>query len=256
MALDLKQIRGKLNQLKTQTSNKSDFWKPEEGEQVVRIVPYAQNPSNPFVELYFHYNVGGKTYLSPQSFGDPDPIVEFAERLKRTGDSEDWRRARRMEPKLRTFVPVVVRGQENEGVRWWGFGKTVYQELLGYMADPEYGDITDPNSGTDITVELISAADAGTTYPQTKIRLKRRASVLSEDEGKATGWLNDQADIKDIYNVLSYDELKDVLERWINPEAESEEAEEEDDDVEVASTSTKSVASKKNLEKEFENLFD
>ena len=35
-----------------------------------------------------------------------------------------------MEPKLRTFVPVVVRGEEGEGVRFWGFGKTVYQEIL------------------------------------------------------------------------------------------------------------------------------
>ena len=49
-----------------------------------------------------------------------------------------------MEPKLRTFVPILVRGQEGEGIKFWGFGKTVYQEILGYIADPDYGDITDP----------------------------------------------------------------------------------------------------------------
>ena len=38
-----------------------------------------------------------------------------------------------MEPKLRTFVPIIVRGQEGDGVRFWGFGKTVYQEILGYI---------------------------------------------------------------------------------------------------------------------------
>ena len=59
-----------------------------------------------------------------------------------------------MEPKLRTFVPVIVRGEEGEGVRFWGFGKTVYQEILGYIADPDYGDITDPTSGRDLTIEV------------------------------------------------------------------------------------------------------
>ena len=36
-----------------------------------------------------------------------------------------------MEPKMRTYVPVLVRGKESEGVKFWGFGKLVYQELLG-----------------------------------------------------------------------------------------------------------------------------
>ena len=60
------------------------------------------------------------------------------------------------EPKLRTFVPVIVRGEEGEGVRFWGFGKTVYQEILGYITDPDYGDITDPTSGRDLTIEYKS----------------------------------------------------------------------------------------------------
>jgi hypothetical protein len=113
------------------TQRKSDsLWKPTPGKHQVRIVPYKFNKDNPFIELYFHYNVNNKTYLSPQSFNRPDPIVEFADKLKRMGDKEDWRAAKQMEPKLRTFVPVIVRGEEGEGVRFWGFGKTVYQETL------------------------------------------------------------------------------------------------------------------------------
>jgi hypothetical protein len=85
-----------------------------------------------------------------------------------------------MEPKLRTFVPVLVRGEEGEGVKFWGFGKTVYQEILGYIADPDYGDITDPSSGRDITIEYTSAEDAGTSYPVTTIRVKPNVTPLSE----------------------------------------------------------------------------
>jgi hypothetical protein len=172
--------------------------------------------------LYFHYNINNKTYLSPQSFGRPDPIVEFADKLKRMGDKEDWKAAKAMEPKLRTFVPVIVRGEEGEGIRFWGFGKTVYQEILGYIADPDYGDITDPISGRDLTIEYKSADEAGTSYPTTTIRVKPSTSPITADESKVQGLLEGQTEITDLYSELSYDELKSVLEGWLNPNAEGE----------------------------------
>ena len=217
MALDINAIRGRLNKLQN-TQRKTDaLWKPTPGKHQVRIVPYKFNKDNPFIELYFHYNINNKTYLSPQSFGRPDPIVEFADKLKRMGDKEDWKAAKAMEPKLRTFVPVIVRGEEGEGVRFWGFGKTVYQEILGYIADPDYGDITDPTSGRDLTIEYKSADEAGTSYPTTTIRVKPSESVLSENSENATNFIENQTNITDLYSELSYDELKGVLEGWLNP---------------------------------------
>ena len=217
MALDINAIRGRLNKLQN-TQRKTDaLWKPTPGKHQVRIVPYQFDKDNPFIELYFHYNINNKTYLSPQSFGRPDPIVEFADKLKRMGDKEDWKAAKAMEPKLRTFVPVVVRGEEGEGVRFWGFGKTVYQEILGYIADPDYGDITDPTSGRDLTIEYKSAEEAGTSYPTTTIRVKPSETAVSEDTTRATQFLENQTEITELYSELSYDELKSVLEGWLNP---------------------------------------
>jgi hypothetical protein len=222
MALDINAIRGRLNKLQN-TQRKTDaLWKPTPGKHQVRIVPYKFNQDYPFIELYFHYNINNKTYLSPQSFGRPDPIVEFADKLKRMGDKDDWKAAKAMEPKLRTFVPVIVRGEEGEGVRFWGFGKTVYQEILGYIADPDYGDITDPTSGRDLTIEYKTAEEAGTTYPTTTIRVKPNQSALSEDSSNATNFIENQTEITDLYSELSYDELKSVLEGWLNPSGESD----------------------------------
>jgi hypothetical protein len=233
MALDINAIRSRLNKLQN-TQRKTDaLWKPTPGKHTVRIVPYKFNRDNPFIELYFHYNINNKTYLSPQSFGRPDPIVEFADKLKRMGDKDDWKAAKAMEPKLRTFVPVIVRGEEGEGVRFWGFGKTVYQEILGYIADPDYGDITDPTSGRDLTIEYKSAEQAGTTYPTTTIRVKPSETPLSEDTDKATSFIESQTEITDLYSELSYDELKSVLEGWLNPTAEGK-----DDSVSQETLST------------------
>jgi len=221
MGLDISAIRGRLNKLQN-TQRKSDLlWKPKPGKTQVRIAPYKFNKDNPFIELYFHYNVNNKTYLSPQSFDRPDPIVEFADKLKRMGDKDDWKAAKAMEPKLRTFVPVIVRGEEDKGVQFWGFGKTVYQEILGYIADPDYGDITDPKTGRDITIEYVSAEDGGTSYPTTTIRVKPSTSPIVDDEEKAVELIENQTEITDLYSELSYDELKGVLESWLNPDGSS-----------------------------------
>ena len=121
--MDLNAIKSKLNQLQKQTNTKDNFWKPEPGKQLIRIVPYKHNKDNPFIELFFHYNLGNKTYLSPVSFGRPDPVNEFADKLKSTGNKDEWIQGKRLEPKMRTFAPVIVRGKESEGVKFWGFGK-------------------------------------------------------------------------------------------------------------------------------------
>lgn len=221
MAIDLRSIKDRLNSLKNTTTKTAEFWKPKPGKYQVRIVPYTHNKDNPFIELYFHYGINNKTYLSPISFGRPDPIVEFSDKLKRMGTKDEWKAGKRMEPKLRTYVPVLIRGEEGEGVRFWGFGKTVYQELLGYIADPDYGDITDPITGRDIVVEITSAEESGTSYPVTTIRIKPKETPLSESAEKLETYLTSQTNIADLYEELSYSELNNILEGWLNPSTDN-----------------------------------
>ena len=214
MAINLEKIKSRLNSFSN--NGKSNLiWKPAPGKQVIRIVPYKHNTENPFIELKFHYGLNGKTYLSPDSFNRPDPIVEFSNKLKRSGDKEEWKFGRKIEPKMRTFAPVIVRGQESEGVKFWGFGKTVYQELLGYFADPDYGDLSHPLNGRDIIVEY-SAPEGGATYPTTTIRVKPNATKLVDDNEKIKQLMDSQKDITTIYKELTYDELKVILQNWLS----------------------------------------
>jgi hypothetical protein len=217
--MDISLALKRFSSLQNNTKKSDSIWKPANGKSQIRLVPYKFNKDNPFIELYFHYNINNKTYLSPISFGRPDPIVEFAEKLKRTGDTDDWKAGKKMEPKLRTFAPVIVRGKENEGVKFWGFGKTVYQDILGYIADPDYGDITDPHTGRDIVLEVTSAEESNAAYPTTTIRVKPATSKILDDPQAVTDLLNAQKEITELYSELSYDELKGVLESWLNPSA-------------------------------------
>ena len=68
MKINIDAIRGRLNKLQNTQKKSENLWKPTSKHQV-RIVPYKFEKDNPFIELYFHYNINNKTYLSPQSFG-------------------------------------------------------------------------------------------------------------------------------------------------------------------------------------------
>ena len=246
--MDINAIKSRLNQLQNTSSTANAFWKPQPGKSQIRITPYNENKDNPFVELFFHYSlVPNKTVLSPLSFGRPDPVQQFADKLKGSGDKDEWIQGKRIEPKMRTFVPVIVRGEETEGVKWWGFGKTVYQELLGIIADPDYGDISDVMTGRDIVVERQTAAEAGNQYGKTTIRVKPNQTALVEDASLSQNLINNQPNIVELYNEPSFDELKGHLQNFLNPSA----AEEKTSEPEMVSTQASS-----NVEDDFDKLFN
>ena len=255
--MDISAIKSKLNQLQSTSNTKDNFWKPEPGKQVVRIVPYKHNKDNPFIELFFHYSLGNnKTYMSPSSFGRPDPVAEFADKLKSTGNKDEWIQGKRLEPKMRTFAPVVVRGKESEGVKFWGFGKTVYQELLSVIADPDYGDITEAMAGRDIMIERQTPAEAGNQYGKTTVRVKPNQTPITEDKEVLTSVLNNQADLTELYTEPTYDELKDVLANYLNPSDESEETTTTTGTTTQTTTSTPTEKKTANVEDAFDQLFN
>jgi len=249
--MDITAIRKRLEQLQTSNTKTNNLWKPQPGKQVVRIVPYQHNKDNPFQELFFHYDLGGKTYLSPITFGRPDPIEEFAQKLRSSGNKEDYQIAKKLMAKMRTFAPVIVRGEENEGVRFWGFGKMVYQELLSVIADPDYGDITDAMNGRDVTVEFISAEEAGKNFPVTNIRVKPNQTPVTDDDKLLDKLLNEQPNIQEMYQERSYEELTEVLNNWLTPSDD-----EKEDDGDSVTTEVLSQKTVKDTSEAFDQLFN
>jgi hypothetical protein len=252
--MDLNAIKNRLNQLQTANTRTSNLWKPQPGSQIVRIVPYKFNKDNPFIELYFHYGLGDKNFLSPISFGRPDPIEEFAQKLKSTGSKEDYNMGRKVEAKMRTFAPVVVRGEEAEGVKFWGFGKTVYQELLSIIADPDYGDITDSVSGRDIAVEFKTAKETGKSFPSTTIRVKPNQTPITEDAKVLKSMEESQKKITEIYQELSYDELTQALNDYLNG-GPTEELKDTEEEKQPATDTTSNYDAKKTSDA-FDDIFN
>jgi hypothetical protein len=199
------------------------LWKPKEGTQTVRIVPYKFNPENPFIELKFYYKLGGQNYLAPCTFGKPDPILETIESLRSSGSNEEKEIASKLAPVTRTYAPIIVRGEEDQGVRFWGFGVQVYKQLLKLMTNSKYGDITSWTEGRDIEVEFHKESKKkgkdGKSFPETTILADPSTTpVVDPTRRDLMEKLKEQTDILTIFPLKSYDELKSAVEKWLNPD--------------------------------------
>ena len=268
--MDLDVIKKRLDSLNKQSNNsgggnKNLFWKPSVGKQLIRVVPSKYNKANPFSEMMFYYGIGSKRVMaSPANWGEKDPIMEFAKQLRGTNDKENWRLAKKLDAKVRVFAPIVVRGQEDEGVKLWQFGKEVYQEFLNMAADEEIGDFTDIAQGRDIKLTTVGPEVTGTPYNKTSIGPSLKTSVLADSEDTVQSLLENQADPMKVFKPLSYDEMKEALQEWLSPEDEEEEgdivsepAEDFDSDIKESPKSNYSLstAPKKTKTEQFDDLF-
>jgi hypothetical protein len=246
------------------SSNVKRF-KPTIGKQTVRVVPFKYNKEFPFTEMKFYYGIGSKKVIaSPLNWGEKDPIAEFAKQLRGTNDKENWRLAKKLDPKTRIFAPVIVRGEESEGVQLWEFGKEIYEAFLQMAADEEVGDFSDIMSGRDIKLVTVGPESTGTAYNKTTIAPSMKTSALSEDSKLIEKWLEEQENPKDMYKPLPFDTIKQALQEWLSPEEEEEEFIAADGKLEIEvkeepksnySLSTKPAA-KKSKADAFDDLFD
>ena len=220
MGLDLAKMREKLAQLENGGKSKKDnvFWKPSEGEQEIRIVPTADG--DPFKVFHFHYNLGeaarGGIVCPKRQFGEECPVCEFASSLWQEESSESKKMAKSLFVRQRFFSPVIVRGQEEQGVRIWGYGKTIYEQLLGLVLNPDYGDITDVDKGVDLTLTYTLPKTKG-AYPTTNLVPKRKSSKLAASDELVSDALSNIPNVDELFQQKSTADIRAILESFLSP---------------------------------------
>ena len=111
----------------------------QENLQIKDSGTYKHDKSNPFSELFLSlWLVPNKTIISPLSYSKAlFQCQQFNDdKLKSaTGNKDEWIQGKRIEPKMRTFVPLSLFEMERK-TRGVKFGETVsgmyHQELLEY----------------------------------------------------------------------------------------------------------------------------
>ena len=175
MSINIDKMKQRKSALQNNGGSRDTFWRPVDGEQTIRIVPTADG--DPFKDYWFHYNVGNNPgFLSPKkNFGEEDPLNDFVRKLFNEGTEDSIKMAKNLMARQRFFSPVLVRGEEDKGVRIWGYGKMVYEQLLNLVLNPEYGDITDTESGTDLVLTFLAK-----TAPERRLGLQPLLLLLTQ----------------------------------------------------------------------------
>ena len=129
--------------------------------------------------------------------------------------------AKSLTARQRFFSPVLVRGEEKQGIRIWGYGKTAYETLLTLVLNPDYGDITDVDEGTDLTINY--GKPAGASFPQTKIQPRRKTSKLVDSQEHVAELLSNIPTIDGLFEKKSTEEVEALLDAFLTDDDDAEE---------------------------------
>lgn len=200
----------------------------KQGQKRLRILP-TKDGSSPFKEVWFHeVQVDGKW----QKFYDPgkndnerSPLSEVYEELMSTGKESDKELAKQYKPRKFYIVKVVDRDAEQDGVKFWRFKHNYKNEGILDKIIPIWrakGDITDPEKGRDIILELAKAKTGkGATYTVIQTVMYDDPTPVHSDTDTAKSWINDELTWEDVYSKKPVEYLEAIA-RGETPRWDSE----------------------------------
>ena len=200
----------------------------KQGQRRVRILPTTDG-SSPFKEVWFHEILVDGKY---QKFYDPgkndnerSPLNEVYEELMSTGKEAGKQLATQYRARKFYIVKVVDRDNEQDGVKFWRFKHNYKQEGILDKIIPIWkakGDITDPDKGRDLILELTKAkTPKGAFYTVIQTVMYDDPSAISEDETQMSEWVSDELTWEDVYSKKPVEYLEAIA-RGETPRWDSE----------------------------------
>jgi hypothetical protein len=108
---------------------------------------------------------------------------------------------------------------------------------LGYVLDPDYGDITDAETGTDVVLNYDIPGTPG-SFPKTTLKPRRRPSVLCDDAvSDCATLLESIPNIGDLFERKTTEEIQSLLDSFLSTDTSSENQSTETTKYNTSSTS-------------------
>jgi hypothetical protein len=188
----------------------------------VRLLPYAKDPSKTF---FHYYNHGWNSFatgqyvqtLSPQTFGERDPIAEERFKVLRTGSEEEKEKMQAIRRLEKWLVNVYViddpANPDNNGkVKILRYGKQL-QKIITEAIEGEDAEEFGPrifdlgSEGVNFKIKVEQQGDFP-TYVSSRFTTAGKIDI-SDDKQKEI--YESAFDLTDVFTQKSYDELKDML---------------------------------------------
>ena len=210
MALDFELLRKEYQEAIAQMAV-DEYWTPEFGENLVRILP-------PTDGLLFYKKVGvhyrlvgsGMEYCPKVTSDHPCPVCEVVEQLKKMKTSVAMQIVNRLAVVERFLMNVIpLKEGEDKVIRQYLAPKTVRLAILKIVLDPDYGDITDLERGRNVVIEKIQGSGGFVNY---SVRAKPKETSIREVIGRELR-MEEIPDLNEFVKrrMKGYDELKAVL---------------------------------------------
>jgi len=199
--------------------------KSNSGTRRIRILP-TKDGSSPFKEAWYHeIQVGGKW----QKFYDPgkndnerSPLNEVYEELMSTGKESDKELAKQYKSRKFYIVKVIDRDHEEDGVKFWRFKHNYKNDGILDKIIPIWrnkGDITDPEKGRDLIIELTKQkTPKGAAYTTVSTIMYEDAAPIHENKTLSKEWVEDEMTWLDVYSKKPVEYLEAIargeVPRW------------------------------------------
>lgn len=220
---------------------------PERGQDAkatIRVLPPWGKSADGFfyytVGQHFGFSIGGRNRAisCPESIGKGKcPVCVFISRLKNSDNPDHTKLADRIRANRRYFVNVIDR-EEPDKVKIYGTNKKFVEAILDASDDPDVGDMTDPQSGRDITI-VRRGSGLRTRY---SYRIRTKESSVDFDtkdlyqlDKEVDEWLSYDAMVEYLQNNFN-EELREVglkFKKSKSKSTASDDDEDEDDEKEV-----------------------
>lgn len=215
--INLELMRKKLEEASsTGGSTQWDRLKP--GKNVRRILWPKGSSESFFSEYLVHYGLGadGHTAIAcPKTWNRNEscPVCDYVQSLRDSSSKEDQQAARRYRLSRRIYMNVLNRDDGSDEPVVLNTGSTVLKGILAIICDPDYGDITDPETGRDITITR-SGQGMDTSYTVMPKPKESAASDLSVEQVEAG-----MTDLDNIFPRMSTEEIQKLVDETISGES-------------------------------------
>ena len=215
---NLKKLKEMYEKSKPGSRNFStSFWYPPDEENIIRILPPVEDKEVFYKETGSH-RFGDYFFWCPRlTEGKKCPICEERRRRYESGTELDREIATKLKGKKKYIYNIVDRkGEDPTKVIQYITGPKVWEKILSYYFDEEYGALDDVEKGYDFKlIKKMVSSPEGEFANYDDSRPMKNPSRLAETDEEIAEILSNLVDLDTIINLKDYDIMKAALEDYL-----------------------------------------
>lgn len=209
-----------------QIGSGSEFWRPNDGENVIRILP----PWNEDTEGRFWRKTGTHFNVGPDGRAVPCPLIGGAtescwlcrksKTLSGSDDEDDRKDSEEFSARTSYVMNIIDLDSPEEAVQIWRCGVKAFRVIKKLVRNDDWGDPTDFDEGYNITVDktgsglttnydIIPSGRAGAEFPTEK-QLNHRSDSVADMFADLADQTLELNNLDEFQNFLNEKEMEGV----------------------------------------------